>query len=189
MSDALRGRALKYGDNIDTDVIIPARHCTTLNTDELAQHCMEDLDPYFLDKRRPGDFIVAGVNFGSGSSREQAPLAIKGAEIGGVIAASFARIFFRNAINVGLPLFESPEAATGIEDGDEVEVLPGDGRIINHTQGCEYPVSKYPPAIREIVEAGGMVAYVKRRLLQRQGGSSAAGEGPDAAVSPADGEV
>ncbi|MFQ5744154.1 MAG: 3-isopropylmalate dehydratase small subunit [Acidobacteriota bacterium] len=164
MSDELRGRALKVGDNIDTDVIIPARHCVTLDTRELAAHCMEDLDPRFLEKRKPGDFVVAGTNFGSGSSREQAPLAIKGAELGGVIAASFARIFFRNAINVGLPLFESPAAAAGIEDGDEIEVLANEGLIVNHTQECEYPVAKYPPAIQEIMKAGGMVDYVKGRL-------------------------
>lgn len=164
MSEKLRGRALKYGDNIDTDVIIPARHCVTLNNAELAEHCMEDLDPYFLEKREPGDIIVAGTNFGSGSSREQAPLAIQGAKLSGVIAASFARIFFRNSINIGLPLFESPEAVADIEDGDEIEVRADEGRIINHTKGREYAVAKYPAAIQEIMKAGGMVSYVQQRL-------------------------
>ena len=128
-SHVLKGKAIKYGDDVNTDVIIPARYCTSFRAEELAPHCMEDLDPDFLQKRRPGDLIVAGSNFGCGSSRENAPLAIKGAGIGCVIAKSFARIFYRNSINIGLPILESPEAAEAIAEGHEVEVDLGAGRI------------------------------------------------------------
>lgn len=158
------GTAHVHGDHVDTDVIIPARHCTTMNEAELASHCLEDLDPSFVDESEAGDFIVAGINFGCGSSREQAPLAIKGAGVAGVIARSFARIFFRNAVNVGLPVYECPEAVDAIQEGDRLQVDPEAGRIVNETRGEQYEVASYPPAVLEIIEAGGMVPYVRQKL-------------------------
>ena len=164
MKSELRGRVLRFGDDVDTDGIIPARYCTAYTPEELGPHCMEGLDKDFAKKVKPGDFIVSGRNFGCGSSRENAPIAIKGAGIAGVIAASFARIFFRNAINVGLPIFESKEAAEGIKDGDEITVSPGRGIIKNHTSGKSYRAQKYPQHIKEIIESGGMVHYVRKKL-------------------------
>lgn len=167
-STVLRGRALTYGDDVNTDVIIPARYCTSFRAEELALHCMEDLDPDFLTKRRPGDIIVAGNNFGCGSSRENAPLAIKGAQISCVIAKSFARIFYRNSINIGLPILESPEAAEAIADGHEVQVDFETGRIRNLTTGASFTAQPFPPEIRAIMAAGGMVGFVRTRLGIRQ---------------------
>jgi 3-isopropylmalate/(R)-2-methylmalate dehydratase small subunit len=163
----LHGRAHVYGDNVDTDVIIPARYLTTSNPDELAAHCMEDLDPSFLTKTSAGDIIVAGENFGCGSSREHAPVAIKAAGISAVIAKSFARIFFRNSINIGLPALESPEAAADIRDGDELSVDLAAGQIENLTQGKTYQAEPFPEFLQQIIAAGGLVPYTQRRLARR----------------------
>ncbi len=172
-SAVFRGKAIKYGDDVNTDVIIPARYCTSFRADELAVHCMEDLDPNFLKKRQPGDVIVAGNNFGCGSSRENAPLAIKGAEISCVIAKSFARIFYRNSINIGLPILESPEAVEAIAEAHEVEVDLAAGRIHNLTTGASFIAQPFPQGIQAIMAAGGMVGLVRARL-----GASTAGQ-PD----------
>lgn len=161
-----RGRVWKYGDNVDTDVIIPARYLNTTDPAELAQHCMEDIDASFASQHQPGDIIVAGRNFGCGSSREHAPLAIKGAGVSCVIAESFARIFFRNAINIGLPIFEAAEAVREARSGDELEVDALAGVIRNLTQGRAYPVRPLPPFIQEIIDAGGLMA---RLAAQRAG--------------------
>ncbi len=163
----IRGRAHVYGDNVNTDVIIPARYLTSSDADELARHCMEDIDPEFAAKLKPGDVIVAGENFGCGSSREHAPVAIKAAGISAVIAGTFARIFFRNAINIGLPALACPEAAGDIEDGDEVAVDLASGRIENVTRGRSYQAEPFPAFLREIVEAGGLVPYTRKRLAAR----------------------
>lgn len=160
----LRGRAHVYGDNVDTDVIIPARYLTSHDPAELAAHCMEDIDSDFVANVQPGDVIVGGENFGCGSSREHAPIAIKASGVSAVIAKSFARIFFRNAINIGLPALESPEAVAGIEDGDEISIDLAAGRIENLTQGKTYQAEPFPEFLREIVAAGGLVAYTKGRL-------------------------
>lgn len=160
----LRGRAHRYGDNVDTDVIIPARHLNTMDVAELAAHCMEDLDPGFLQTVKPGDVIVGGENFGCGSSREQAPLAIKGARVSCVIARSFARIFFRNSINVGLPALVCPEAAAEIEGGDELAVDLASGRIENVTRGTTYQAEPFPEFLQQIIAAGGLVGYTRRRI-------------------------
>lgn len=161
----LRGRAIKYGDNIDTDVIIPARYLVSTDEKELALHCMEDLDPEFQKKKQPGDIIVAGKNFGCGSSREHAPLAIKGAGIGAVIAKSFARIFYRNAINVGLPIIECPEAAPEVQDGEELVIDFDAGIIKNLTTGAEFKFPPLPRVAQEIIAAGGIMPFA---LLRRE---------------------
>ena len=160
----IKGRVWKFGDDVDTDAIIPARYLNTSDPAELAQHVMEDADPCFPQKVRRGDIIVAGKNFGCGSSREHAPLAIKAAGVSCVIAASFARIFYRNAFNIGLPIFESAQAAAGISEGDEVSVDINTGEIVNHSTGVTYHFSPVPPFMQEIVEAGGLINYVSRRL-------------------------
>jgi 3-isopropylmalate/(R)-2-methylmalate dehydratase small subunit len=160
----LRGRAHRYGDNVNTDVIIPARYLTTSDVDELAAHCMEDIDPEFVRKVRPGDMIVGGENFGCGSSREHAPLALKGAGVSCVIAQSFARIFFRNAINTGLPALVCPEAAAEIRDGDELSVNLAAGLIEDATTSRTYRAEPFPEFLSEIIAAGGLVAYTKARL-------------------------
>jgi 3-isopropylmalate dehydratase small subunit len=161
----IEGTVWKFGDNIDTDVIIPAVHLVTTDMAELGRHCMEGADPAFAGKVRPGDMIVAGKNFGCGSSREHAPMAIKGAGISCVIAESFARIFFRNAFNMGLAIFESPGASQGIQEGDRVSVDQNTGEIMNHTNQKRFLVSPIPPFMQELIEAGGLMAYVlnKRR--------------------------
>ncbi len=164
---ALRGRAHVYQDNVNTDVIIPARYLTSSDPEELAAHCMEDLDPDFVKKVRPGDVIVAGENFGCGSSREHAPVAMKAAGVSCVIARSFARIFFRNGINTGLPALVSPEAAGEIENGDEVSVDLASGAIENLTRGRRYQAEPFPEFLREIIGAGGLVAYTRKRLENR----------------------
>ncbi|MBE3586062.1 MAG: 3-isopropylmalate dehydratase small subunit [Thermoanaerobacter sp.] len=160
----LRGKAWKFGDDIDTDAIVPARYLNTSDPQELAAHCMEDADPSFAGKVQPGDIIVAGKNFGCGSSREHAPIAIKAAGVSCVIAASFARIFYRNAFNIGLPIFESPEAAAKIREGDEVMVDVESGTITNLTRREQYRVTPVPPFMQEIIAAGGLINYVARRL-------------------------
>ncbi len=162
--DTLRGRVFKYGDSVDTDVIIPARYCTGYHPEELAPHCLEDLDATFAERVHPGDIIVAGNNFGCGSSRENAPIAIKGAGISCVIAKSFARIFFRNSINIGLPILIAPEAVEGIEDGDEIEVDPSRGIISNLSRSGSWRAALLPPEVQEIIEVGGLVEYVRTRL-------------------------
>lgn len=160
-----RGKALTYGDNIDTDVIIPARYLTTSEEGELAAHCMADIDPQFLERVAPGDVMVAGANFGCGSSREHAPMAIRGAGIACVIAASFARIFYRNAINIGLPILECPEAAAAIQAGDTVEVDFATGEIRDQTLGRRWQAQPFPPFIQSIIEAGGLIAAVREGKL------------------------
>jgi 3-isopropylmalate/(R)-2-methylmalate dehydratase small subunit len=161
---ALRGRAHVYGDNVNTDVIIPARYLTTSDPEELAAHCMEDLDPGFVSRVRPGDVMVGGENFGCGSSREHAPLALKTAGASCVIAKSFARIFFRNGINMGLPALVCPDAAGAAKDGDELAVDLASGRIENLTQGRSYQAEPFPDFLRELIAAGGLVPYAKSRL-------------------------
>jgi 3-isopropylmalate/(R)-2-methylmalate dehydratase small subunit len=162
------GSAWKYGDNVDTDGIIPARYLNVSNLDELATHCMEDLDPRFAEAVRPGDIVVAGDNFGCGSSREHAPLALKGAGVVCVVARSFARIFYRNGINVGLPILECPEAVEGIEKGDRLVVDLAAGTIaIEHT-GVSYQTTPFPPFIRNIIQAGGLVPYTLERIGRGQ---------------------
>lgn len=168
MSEKLRGRAWVYGNDVDTDVIIPARYLVTSDPEELGRHCMEDLDPEFINKMKPGDVVVGGENFGCGSSREHAPLALKSAGVSCVIAASFARIFFRNAINVGLPIFESSEAVNGISAGDEVEVDPSTGIIRNLSKDETYRATSYPPFLRHLIEVGGLVPYVRERLKEKE---------------------
>ena len=160
----LKGRVHRYGDNVDTDVIIPARYLSTSVVEELAAHCLEDLDPEFVKKVRPGDIIVGGENFGCGSSREHAPLAIKGAGVGCVIAVSFARIFYRNSINIGLPVLICPEAAREARDGDEMAVDLARGAVENTTQGRSYQAAPFPEMLQKIIAAGDLVAYTRGRL-------------------------
>jgi 3-isopropylmalate/(R)-2-methylmalate dehydratase small subunit len=163
----LRGRVHKYGANINTDIIIPARYLNTTDPEELAKHCMEDLDADFAARVRPGDIIVADTNFGCGSSREHAPVSIRAAGVGAVIAKTFARIFYRNAINLGLPILECPEAVDGSEAGDELEVELETGAIRNITRGTTFQAKPYPDFMLELVQAGGLVEYTKRRLAAR----------------------
>ena len=152
------GTVHKYGDNVDTDVIIPARYLNTANHKELASHCMEDIDKSFTSKVKAGDVMVGGANFGCGSSREHAPIAIKESGISVVIADTFARIFYRNAINIGLAILECPEASAKIADGDDVEVDFDTGVITNHTKGEEYKAQPFPPFIQEIITKRGLLA-------------------------------
>ncbi|MGI6037600.1 MAG: 3-isopropylmalate dehydratase small subunit [Limnochordia bacterium] len=162
----MRGKAWKFGEDINTDEIIPARYLNTSDPQELARHCMEDADPEFMQKMEPGDIIVAGKNFGCGSSREHAPVAIKAAGISCVIAESFARIFFRNCINIGLPILESPEAAKAIDEGDLIRVDVTQGRIINETKGEEYQAAAFPAFMQEIIDRGGLMKYVEARVKE-----------------------
>lgn len=158
-----QGKVWKFGDDIDTDVIIPARYLNSTDPAYLGAHCMEAIDPDFSKKVSKGDIIVAGKNFGCGSSREHAPVAIKGAGISCVIAKSFARIFFRNGINIGLPLFESEEVVNSVENGDELIVEPKDGRIIILKHNKEVRVPPYPEFLQNIISAGGLVNYVMQK--------------------------
>ena len=160
----IRGRAHKYGSNVDTDVIIPARYLSISDAMELAKHCMEDIDPGFRQRVRPGDFIVAAANFGSGSSREHAPLAIKASGISCVVAQSFARIFYRNAVNIGLPILECAQAVENTDSGDELEVELATGRIKNITRGREFSAKPYPDFMLNLIQAGGLVEYTRRRI-------------------------
>ena len=155
------GKAIKYGDNIDTDVIIPARYLNTSSPEELAKHCMEDIDKDFADKVQTGDIMVGGANFGCGSSREHAPIAIKASGISCVIAKDFARIFYRNSINIGLPILECAEASEDIDAGNEVEVNFDTGVITNKTKNKEYKAVAFPPFMQGIINAGGLVEYIK----------------------------
>ncbi|MCI8957475.1 MAG: 3-isopropylmalate dehydratase small subunit [Eubacterium sp.] len=154
------GRVFKYGSNVDTDVIIPARYLNVPDAAELAKHCMEDIDKEFVNKVTDGDIIVADKNFGCGSSREHAPIAIKAAGVSCVIAETFARIFYRNAINIGLPIIECPEAAKGIEDGDQVEVDFDSGKIYNRTKGTEFQGQAFPEFMQNIISNGGLINYI-----------------------------
>lgn len=156
-----KGHVFKYQDNVDTDVIIPARYLNTSDAQELAQHCMEDIDAEFVKKVQAGDIIVAGWNFGCGSSREHAPLVIKTCGTGCVIAKSFARIFYRNAINIGMPILECPEAADAIDAGDEVSVDFDTGIIKDLTTGAEFKAQPFPPFIQDIIAKGGLLASLK----------------------------
>ena len=158
------GKVFKYGDNVDTDVIIPARYLNAPSPEELAKHCMEDIDASFTAKVQPGDIIVGGANFGCGSSREHAPIAIRACGVRCVIAASFARIFYRNSINIGFPILECPEAAAAIQNGDEVSVDFDSGLIRDETTGAEFRATALPPFIGRIVEDGGLLPYLKARL-------------------------
>lgn len=160
----IKGRCWKFGDDINTDLIIPARYLNSIDPAFLASHCMEDADPEFVKKIAPGDIIVGGENFGCGSSREHAPIAIKAAKISCVIAKSFARIFFRNAINIGLPIFESPQAAADADTGDILEADMIQGQIRNLTKGKNYRIAPYPPQMQEIIEAGGLMAFVVKKV-------------------------
>ncbi len=157
------GTVLKYGDHIDTDVIIPARYLASQDPKELASHCMEDIDKTFVQRVRPGDIMVAGWNFGCGSSREHAPIAIKAAGVSCVIAKTFARIFYRNAINIGLAILECPAASDGIAEGDEVQVDFETGVITDVTTGKTYQAEPFPPFIREMIEQGGLMASIKNK--------------------------
>ena len=164
----LKGNVWKFGDHIDTDVIIPARYLNTSDPSELASHCMEDYDKNFMQKMKPGDIIVAGENFGCGSSREHAPIAIKAAGISCVIAKSFARIFFRNAINIGLPIFESVEVYKQSRQGDILEVNTDQGVIRNITEQKEFQINPLPDFVQNIISAGGLVEYVKEEVERRK---------------------
>ena len=154
------GKVHKYGDNVDTDVIIPARHLNTSDHKELASHCMEDIDTEFVKKVKRGDIMVGGENFGCGSSREHAPIAIKASGIDCVIAKTFARIFYRNAINIGLPILECPEASEKIQDGDEVSIDFDSGVITNETKGETYQALPFPDFIKDIMAKGGLIAQI-----------------------------
>jgi len=160
MHKVLSGSAWRFGDDVDTDAIIPARYLNTSDPDELASHCMEDADPDFSKNVSAGDVIVGGKNFGCGSSREHAPIAIKAAGVSCVIAGSYARIFYRNAFNMGLPIFESAEAASGIGTGDKVEVDPATGVIRNLSTGVEFKAEPYPPFMMDLIEAGGLIPFL-----------------------------
>ena len=155
------GKAIKYGDNVDTDVIIPARYLNTIDKKELASHCMEDIDANFTAKVQAGDIMIAGYNFGCGSSREHAPLAIKESGISLVIAKSFARIFYRNAINIGLAILECEEASDGISDGDKVEADLDNGVIYNRTTGKSFKTQPFPAFIQKIIQNGGLVQSIQ----------------------------
>ena len=159
----IQGKVIKYGHNVDTDVIIPARYLNTIDPEELAKHCMEDLDKTFVDRVQKGDVMVARRNFGSGSSREHAPIALKASGISCVIAETFARIFYRNSINIGLPILECPPAAQDISEGDQVEVNVNTGVITNLTTGKTYQAEPFPGFMQEIINADGLISYVRER--------------------------
>jgi len=164
----LRGKVHKYGDDVNTDVIIPARYLNVYDPAELAQHCMEDLDSEFLKRVKPGDIIVAGTNFGCGSSREHAPLAIKAAGISCVIARSFARIFYRNALNTGLPILECEEAVDKTRAGDVLEIELSTGEIVNITRGLTFKAKPFPDFMLQLIEAGGLIEYTKRKIATKR---------------------
>lgn len=157
------GTVHKYGDNVDTDVIIPARYLNSSDPAELAKHCMEDIDKEFVNNVKAGDIIVAKKNFGCGSSREHAPIAIKASGVSCVIADTFARIFYRNSINIGLPIIECPEASREIEEGDEVEIDFDSGKIYDRTKGTEYQGQAFPPFMQKIIDSEGLVNYINSK--------------------------
>ena len=161
------GKSICYGDNVDTDVIIPARYLNTIDKKELASHCMEDIDKTFVQRVKAGDIMVAGYNFGCGSSREHAPIAIKESGISLVIARSFARIFYRNSINIGLAIIECPEAVDGISEGDVVEADLDAGIIYNRTTGKQFQTKPFPAFIQKIIENGGLVESIKKAQLSK----------------------
>ena len=162
------GKVFKYGDNVDTDVIIPARYLNAPSPEELAKHCMEDIDASFATTVKPGDIMVGGANFGCGSSREHAPISIRACGVRCVIAASFARIFYRNAINIGFPILECPEAAAAIQNGDTVSVDFATGKIVDETTGETFQAVALPPFIEKIVEHNGLLPYLKARMDAKQ---------------------
>ena len=157
------GKVFKYGDNVDTDVIIPARYLNAPSPEELAKHCMEDIDPAFATTVQPGDIIVGGANFGCGSSREHAPISIRACGVRCVIAASFARIFYRNSINIGFPILECPEAAAAIQNGDTITVDFDSGKIHDETTGQDFQAVAFPAFINRIIEHDGLLPYLKAR--------------------------
>ena len=165
MNRKISGKAIKYGDNVDTDVIIPARYLNTSDPKQLAAHCMEDLDADFKKKAEPGDIMVGGKNFGCGSSREHAPIAIKESGIACVIASTFARIFYRNAINIGLSIIECDEASQKIDDGDRVEIDLESGRIENLTKGESYRGTPFPPFIQSFIDKGGLINAIRNKKI------------------------
>ncbi|MFN2461952.1 MAG: 3-isopropylmalate dehydratase small subunit [Candidatus Velthaea sp.] len=167
MTPAPRGRAHVFGNNVDTDVILPGQYLALTEPADLAQHAMEGIDPEFARRVRAGDVIVAGSNFGCGSSRENAPLALKGAGVSAVIAASFARIFYRNAINIGLPIFEVAGAAQGIAPGDELAIDAAAGTIRDVTTGAEFTATPFSPFMQALIDVGGLRPYVEARLRER----------------------
>ncbi len=164
----LKGQVHKFGTNVDTDVIIPARYLNVSDPLELARHCMEDIDPQFVSKMKKGDIILADSNFGCGSSREHAPLAIKSAGVACVIARSFARIFFRNAINIGLPLLECGDCVDAVKEGDILEVDLARGKIVNLTSNQVFTAKPYPEFMSELINAGGLVEYTKKRIGEKE---------------------
>jgi len=166
----LRGKVHKYGADVNTDVIIPARYLNVYEPDELAQHCMEDIDADFINRVKPGDIIVADTNFGCGSSREHAPLSIKAAGISCVIAKSFARIFYRNALNIGLPILECEEVVGNTEAGDVLEVALSTGEIRNITRGLTFKAKPFPDFMLELIKAGGLIEYTKRKIAANSRG-------------------
>jgi 3-isopropylmalate/(R)-2-methylmalate dehydratase small subunit len=170
MNTTFEGRAFVYGDNVDTDVIIPARHLTTIDPQELAMHCMEDLDPTFVSTCRPGDLMVGGRNFGSGSSREHAPISIEASGIACVVAESFARIFFRNSVNVGLPIVECPGVTEAAESGDVFRVDLDTGEVTNVTRRRTFQGTPLPQFMRDILDAGGLMPWVARSLAEEKSG-------------------
>jgi len=160
----IKGKTWKFGNDVDTDAIIPARYLNTTSAEELAAHCMEDTDPEFASRVGPGDIIAAGKNFGCGSSREHAPIAIKAAGVSCVVAHSFARIFYRNAFNMGLPILECPEGADRIQTGDELEIDLDSGVIENRTRKETYQAQAIPPFMQKLIEAGGLMEYVREQM-------------------------
>ncbi len=160
----IEGIVVRFGDNVDTDVIIPARYLTSTDPLELARHCMEDLDPSFTERAGEDTVIVAGKNFGCGSSREHAPLAIKGAGVRAVIAASFARIFYRNALNIGLPILESEDAARALKEGHRISIDLENGTIKDGTSGEVFTAQTFPPLLKNVIRKGGLLPYIKERL-------------------------
>ena len=158
-----QGKAIKYGDNVDTDVIIPARYLNSSDPKELAQHCMEDIDKEFVNKVQPGDIMIGGKNFGCGSSREHAPISIKASGISCVIAETFARIFYRNSINIGLPIMECPEAAKAISEGDDVEIDFDSGIITDKTTGETFKGQAFPEFMQKIIDSEGLINYINSK--------------------------
>lgn len=158
------GRIWVYGDDVDTDVIIPARYLNISDPEKLARHCLEDLDRSFASEVRPGDVVVAGSNFGCGSSREHAPLALKATGITGIIAVSFARIFFRNALNIGLPIWECPETVSQVESGDKISIDFKEGSFVLPEKGLNFTAKAFPPFMRQLIEEGGLVNYARKKI-------------------------